>query len=127
MLYAQVTAVPVYLPDLRLSIAVGIEGFSESHWTTSLQNMELKVMQNVKFNTAFGNPSKSFCHTFKCIQDIKLHFCNTCTFICVIYKSELQIKCFTSFNRRCCVLFGNQRTNGFRFHVPDTRGVLQHG
>ncbi|XP_055995392.1 uncharacterized protein LOC125645660 isoform X2 [Ostrea edulis] len=57
MLYAQVTAVPVYLPDLRLSIAVGIEGFSESHWTTSLQNMELKVLQNVKFNSNFGNPN----------------------------------------------------------------------
>lgn len=60
MLYAQVTAVPVYLPDLRLSIAVGIEGFSEAQWATSLQNMELKVMQNVKFNTDFGNPSKLF-------------------------------------------------------------------
>lgn len=58
MLYAQVTAVPVYLPDLRLSIAVGIEGFSEAQSATSLQNMELKVMQNVKFNTDFGNPSK---------------------------------------------------------------------
>lgn len=57
MLYAQVTAVPVYLPDLRLSIAVGIEGFSEAQWATSLQNMELKVMQNVKFNIDFGNPN----------------------------------------------------------------------
>lgn len=57
MLYAQLTAVPLYLPDLRLSIAVGIEGFSEAQWATSLQNMELKVMQNVKFNTMFGNPN----------------------------------------------------------------------
>ena len=32
----------------------------------------------------------SFCHTFKCIQDGKLHFCNT--FIFVIYKRELQKK-----------------------------------
>ncbi|XP_062571756.1 uncharacterized protein LOC134233760 isoform X2 [Saccostrea cucullata] len=57
MLYAQQTAVPVYLPDLRLSIAVGIEGFSDDHWVASLQNMEQKVMQNVKFNTNFGNPN----------------------------------------------------------------------
>ncbi|XP_061178676.1 uncharacterized protein LOC133187331 isoform X2 [Saccostrea echinata] len=57
MLYAQQTAVPVYLPDLRVSIAVGIEGFSNDQWVTSLQNMEQKVMQNVKFHTDFGNPN----------------------------------------------------------------------
>lgn len=78
MLYVQVIVVFVYLFDLRLFIVVGIEGFFEVQLVISFQNMEFKVMQNVKFNIDFGNFSKilnniclQFSKFFYCFQDVE--------------------------------------------------------
>ena len=59
LLYGHVTAVPVYLPDLKLSPAQGIKNYSEQQWLSCKRSMDELVLANdIKFKEDFGNPSK---------------------------------------------------------------------
>ncbi|KAK3087537.1 hypothetical protein FSP39_007258 [Pinctada imbricata] len=65
MLYAHVTAVPVYLPDLKLSLAIGVKEFTKEQWIGCQNNMAELVKGNVKFQKDFGNPNIAVYSTAK--------------------------------------------------------------
>lgn len=54
-LYKTVTAVPVYLPDLKFAIVKSIKGYTYEDYQSFLHKTDVFVRENVKFDQTFGN------------------------------------------------------------------------
>ncbi|XP_069106059.1 uncharacterized protein [Argopecten irradians] len=69
-IHGKVTVVPVYLPDLRLSIITGFTSQPQERFDTIWRNMEQLVARNVKFDNITGNEDIAVYSGYTTSQDI---------------------------------------------------------